>query len=257
MKRFEDKVILITGAAHGIGYAITKRFAEEGAKLFLVDNDASGLEKVARAFPSSEPYFYDLAESDAAEKIMAALKQKWGRVDVVVNNAGIVLADDFLKLKPEAIEKTMRVNLMAPLYLTQAAGRLMVETNTKGAIVNLSSVNAVVAIPTVVPYVASKGGIQQLTRSTALALADKGIRVNAVGPGSIETDMLKKAMGDPSQREKLLSRTPLGRLGQPEEIANVVAFLASDEASYITGETIYADGGRLTLNYTVPVKESQ
>lgn len=260
MKKFQDKIVLITGAAQGIGFAIAERFAKEGAKLFLVDNNAEALEKARKHFEGQrtpiEAYFYDLSEREAATHIIKALRQKWGRVDVLVNNAAIVISDDFLKMKAEDIEKSMRINLLAPLYLTQCAAQLMVDTATQGVIVNLSSVNAVVAIPTIVPYVTSKGGIQQLTRATALALADKGIRVNAVGPGSIETNMLKKAMADSAAREKLLSRTPLGRLGQPEEIANVVAFLASDEASYIAGETIYADGGRLTLNYTVPVKTS-
>lgn len=255
MKRFENKIVLITGAAQGIGFAIAERFAREGAKLFLVDNDAAALEKTVKHFDAQKadvvPYFYDLAEPGAADNIMAALKQKWGRIDILVNNAAVVLSGDFLELKADDFEKTMRINLMAPFYLSQAAAKLMVEQKIKGSIVNLSSVNAVVAIPTVIPYVTSKGGIQQLTRGTALALADKGIRVNAVGPGSIETDMLKKAMGDPSAKERVLSRTPMGRLGQPDEIASIVTFLASDEASYITGETIYADGGRLTLNYTM------
>ena len=128
------------------------------------------------------------------------------------------------------------------------------EGGTPGAIVNMSSVNAVFAIANQVPYSVSKGGINQLTKVMALALAPHGIRVNAIGPGSIMTDMLAGAMDDPEARKRILSRTPLGRIGEPAEIAAIAAFLASDEASYITGQTIYADGGRLPLNYTVPVK---
>jgi NAD(P)-dependent dehydrogenase (short-subunit alcohol dehydrogenase family) len=126
----------------------------------------------------------------------------------------------------------------------------------KGAIVNMSSANAVLAIPNQIPYVVSKGAMNQLTNVMALALADKGIRVNAVGPGSIMTEMLATIMTDEAARQKILSRTPLGRCGEPMEIARVVAFLASDEASYVTGRCLYADGGRLGLNYTVPVPNS-
>jgi NAD(P)-dependent dehydrogenase (short-subunit alcohol dehydrogenase family) len=119
----------------------------------------------------------------------------------------------------------------------------------------MSSANAVLAIPNQVPYVVSKGGLNQLTKVMALALADKGVRVNAVGPGSILTNILKVVMNDDAARRKILSRTPLGRCGEPEEVAKVVAFLASDEASYLTGQCIYPDGGRLALNYTVDVAE--
>jgi glucose 1-dehydrogenase len=128
------------------------------------------------------------------------------------------------------------------------------EGGAPGAIVNMSSVNAVFAIPDQVPYSVSKGGINQLTKVMALALAPHGIRVNAIGPGSIATDMLAAVMDNAEARKRILSRTPLGRLGEPKEIAAVAAFLVSDDASYITGQTIYADGGRLPLNYTVPVK---
>jgi NAD(P)-dependent dehydrogenase (short-subunit alcohol dehydrogenase family) len=125
----------------------------------------------------------------------------------------------------------------------------------KGAIVNMSSANAVLAIANQVPYVTSKGAVGQLTKVMALALADKGVRVNAIGPGSILTELLKVVMSDDAARRRILSRTPMGRCGEPAEIAKVALFLASDEASYITGQTIYPDGGRLALNYTVAVPD--
>jgi NAD(P)-dependent dehydrogenase (short-subunit alcohol dehydrogenase family) len=153
----------------------------------------------------------------------------------------------------------LRVNLKGAFLCSQAVARHMVERieagATPGAIVNMSSVNAVFAIADQVPYSVSKGGISQLTKVTALALAPYGIRVNAIGPGSISTEMLESVMADPEARRRVLSRTPLGRIGEPREIAAIAAFLASDEASYITGQTIYADGGRLPLNYTVAVRE--
>jgi glucose 1-dehydrogenase len=125
-----------------------------------------------------------------------------------------------------------------------------------GAIINMSSVNDTLAIPTIAPYTLSKGGVKQLTSVVALALAPHGIRVNAIGPGSIMTDMLKGVMVDATARNRILSRTPMGRVGEPEEMAAIAAFLASDEASYITGQVIYADGGRMHLNYTVPVVDT-
>jgi len=132
--------------------------------------------------------------------------------------------------------------------------RAMVKQGIHGAIVNMSSANAVVAIANQVPYVVSKGGINQLTKVMAVALAPHGIRVNAIGPGTILTELAKAAvLTDDAARRKILSRTPLGRCGEPEEVAAVAAFLASDDASYLTGQTIYPDGGRLALNYTVPV----
>jgi len=138
----------------------------------------------------------------------------------------------------------------------QAVAREMVRAGTPGAIVNMASANAVVAIPNQVPYVVSKGGVNQLTKVMAVALAPHRIRVNGVGPGTILTELAKKAvLQDDASRRKILSRTPLGRCGEPDEVAAVVAFLASDDASYLTGQTIYPDGGRLALNYTVPVPD--
>ena len=141
------------------------------------------------------------------------------------------------------------VNLVGPFLATQRAARSMIEAGTGGSIVNMSSINAQVAIPSIAAYCASKGGLAQLTRASALALAPHGIRVNAVGPGSIDTAMLAAVNADPAALQMVMSRTPLKRLGTPEEIGEVVAFLVSEKASYITGETIYVDGGRLGLNY--------
>jgi len=141
----------------------------------------------------------------------------------------------------------------------QAVARQMVEQVEEGAkpgvIVNMSSVNAVFALPEHVPYTVSKGGVAQLSKAMSLALAPYGIRVNAIGPGSINTQILASVANNEEARRKILSRTPLGRIGEPSEVASVAAFLASDEASYITGQTIYPDGGRLPLNYTVPVTD--
>jgi NAD(P)-dependent dehydrogenase (short-subunit alcohol dehydrogenase family) len=170
-----------------------------------------------------------------------------------------VHAADFLDLKEADFDRVLRVNLKGAFLTGQAAARRMVDQvkagRPPGAIINMSSVNAVLAIPNQVPYCVSKGGLAQLTKVMALSLAPHGIRVNAIGPGSIMTDILKSVATDREAKRRLLSRTPLGRIGEPDEIAAIALFLASDDAAYVTGQTVYADGGRLGLNYTVAVND--
>jgi NAD(P)-dependent dehydrogenase (short-subunit alcohol dehydrogenase family) len=201
----------------------------------------------------------DVGERLDVRNMVAATIDAFGDIDILVNNAAILVKADFLDLDPDDFDRVLRVNLKGALLCSQAVARHMVERikegGQPGSIVNLSSVNAVFAIPDQVPYSVSKGGLSQLTKVMALSLARHGIRVNAIGPGSIATEMLESVMTNPAVRHTILSRTPLGRIGEPREIAAIAAFLASDQASYVTGQTIYADGGRLPLNYTVPVKE--
>jgi NAD(P)-dependent dehydrogenase (short-subunit alcohol dehydrogenase family) len=178
----------------------------------------------------------------------------FGRLDILVNNAGITHAAEFLDLDEADFDRVLAVNLKSMFLCGQAAARRMVAQGNGGAIVNMSSANAVVAIPNQVPYVVSKGGINQLTKVMAISLAAHGIRVNGIGPGTIATELAKQAvLGSEEAKRKILSRTPMGRLGEPSEVASIAAFLVSDDASYLTGQTIYPDGGRLALNYTVPV----
>jgi NAD(P)-dependent dehydrogenase (short-subunit alcohol dehydrogenase family) len=186
----------------------------------------------------------------------------FGRIDCLVANAGIVKAADFLDFTEEDFDAVLRINLKGVFLCGQAAARQMVKQGARadgtcGTIVNMSSVNAVMAIPAITPYCVAKGGVNQLTKVMAIALADKGIRVNGIGPGSINTEMVRAVNDDPAAWARLMSRTPMGRLGEPEEMGDVAVFLASPASSYITGQTIYADGGRLGLNYTVPVKEQK
>jgi NAD(P)-dependent dehydrogenase (short-subunit alcohol dehydrogenase family) len=257
----ENKVAIVTGAARGIGKAIARRFLEEGARVVVADVDQDGGSAAVGELGALGAVRFvacDVGEAAAVENLVRATIVAFGEIDVLVNNAAILVAMDFLDLDEADFDRVIRVNLKGAFLCGQAVARHMVERvkagGSPGAIVNLSSVNAVFAIANQVPYSVSKGGINQLTKVMALALAPRGIRVNAIGPGSIMTDMLASVMRDDAMRRRILSRTPLGRLGEPEEIAAVAAFLASDQASYITGQTIYADGGRLPLNYTVPVK---
>jgi len=258
----ENKVAVVTGGAKGIGRAIARRFLEEGARVVIADtDDEAGPAVVEELKPLGRIRYVecDVGERLDVRNMVAATIDAFGDIDVLVNNAAILVKADFLDLDPEDFDRVLRVNLKGAFLCSQAVARHMVERiregGVPGAIVNLSSVNAVFAIPDQVPYAVSKGGLSQLTKVMALSLAPHGIRVNAIGPGSIATDMLESVMNNPAVRQTILSRTPLGRIGEPREIAAIAAFLASDQASYVTGQTIYADGGRLPLNYTVPVKE--
>jgi NAD(P)-dependent dehydrogenase (short-subunit alcohol dehydrogenase family) len=258
----ENKVAIVTGGAKGIGLAIGRRFAAEGARVVLADvNEDAGSRAVEEIGALGAVRFVrcDVGETADVENLVGSTVQSWGGIDVLVNNAGIVHAADFLEVSEADFDRVLRVNLKGAFLVAQAVARQMVSQvkagGQPGAIVNMSSVNAVFAIANQVPYSVSKGGVNQLTKVMALALAPHGIRVNAIGPGSIMTDMLASVATDAAARRRVLSRTPLGRIGEPDEIAAIAAFLASDEASYVTGQTLYADGGRLPLNYTVPVKE--
>ena len=256
----ENKVAVISGGARGIGLAIAERFVRDGARVVIADvNEDNGSKAVEDLGSAGAVRFVrcDVGSKAEVDDLVAATVQAFGSIDVLVNNAGIIRAAEFLELKEEDFDTVLRVNLKGAFLLGQAAARQMVRQieagGAPGTIINMSSINAVVAIPNQLPYAVSKGGMSQLTKVMALALAPHGIRVNAIGPGSIMTEMLATIATDKPARHRVLSRTPLGRMGEPSEIAGVAAFLASDDASYITGQTIFADGGRLPLNYVVPV----
>lgn len=248
----EGRVCIVTGGAQGIGAACVRRFAAEGAKVVIADlDDARGH---ALAVELGATYVRcDVGDKAQVDALVAKTLAAHGRIDVLVNNAGIFRAADFLDVTEADFDAVLRVNLKGSFLVGQAVARAMVATGG-GSIVNMSSVNGVLAIPNIASYNVSKGGINQLTRVMALALADKNIRVNAVAPGTIATELAAKAvLTSDEAKHKIMSRTPMKRLGEPSEIADVVAWLASDAASYVTGEIVTVDGGRMTLNYTVPV----
>lgn len=254
----DGRSAVVTGAARGIGYAVAEKLLREGARVVISDIDTEAGHRAEEDLANLGRVQFvkaDVARKLDVHNLVAVAVEAFGDIDVLVNNAGIVHAADFLSLREEDFDRVLSVNLKGAFLAGQAAARFMVDKvmagGAAGSIVNISSVNAVLAIPDQVPYAVSKGGLAQLTRVMALALAPHGIRVNAVGPGSIATDMLDAVVTDPAARAKVMSRTPLGRVGEPSEIAAIVAFLASDAASYVTGQTIYADGGRLPLNYTM------
>ena len=256
--RFADQVVIVTGGAQGIGRACVDGFAAEGAAVVIGDVDAEGGESAAAAIRArggrAEFVQTDVGAAEEAQRLVDRTLAAFGRLDVLINNAGIIKTAEFLEISEADFDAVLRVNLKGVFLVGQAAARVMARQG-RGAIVNMSSANAVVAIPNQVPYVTSKGAVNQLTKVMALALADKGVRVNAIGPGSILTDLLKVVMSDEAARRRILSRTPMGRCGEPSEVAKVALFLASDDASYLTGQCIYPDGGRLALNYTVPAPD--
>jgi glucose 1-dehydrogenase len=249
------KVAIVTGASQGIGRACAERLVREGARVMLADVRPEGAQAAAALGDSARFVLADVSVKADVEAMLAATLASFGQVDILVNNAGVPHAAGFFELTEEDFDRVLRVNLKSMFLCSQAVAREMVKRKT-GCIINMSSVNAELAIPNQIPYVVSKGGVNQLTRVSALALAEHGIRVNAIGPGTILTELAKQAVMDsPEARRTILSRTPLGRCGEPEEVAGIAAFLASDDASYMTGQTLYADGGRMALNYTVPVHE--
>jgi NAD(P)-dependent dehydrogenase (short-subunit alcohol dehydrogenase family) len=246
------RVCLITGAAQGIGAACARRFAREGATVVVADiDDQRG---TAVAVEVGGRFLHcDVGEGREIARTVEAVMVEFGRIDVLVNNAGIARTADLLEVTEEDFDAVLRVNLRGAFLMAQAVARHMVAAG-RGSIVNLSSVNGTFTIPTIASYNISKGGMNQLTRVFALGLADKGVRVNAVAPGTIATEMAAASvLVDEAARRRVMSRTPMRRFGEPSEVADVVAFLASDAASYITGEIVVIDGGRMTLNYTVDV----
>jgi NAD(P)-dependent dehydrogenase (short-subunit alcohol dehydrogenase family) len=198
----------------------------------------------------------NVADKASVDTALAATLARFGHVDGLVNNAGIFRAAPFLEVTEADWDAVIAVNLKGSFLVGQAVARHMVARSgeARGAIVNMSSVNGTLAIPSIASYNASKGAINQLTRVMALSLADQGVRVNAVAPGTIATELARSAvLTSDEAKARIMSRTPMKRLGEPEEIADVCAFLLSNAASYMTGEIVVVDGGRMTLNYTVPV----
>ena len=196
----------------------------------------------------------DVGDAGSILALVERSIEAYGKVDILVNNAGVTSPADFLDFKLEDFERVLRINLTGAFVAAQAVARHIVGRNGTGAIVNMSSVNGKLALPNQTAYVVSKGGLNQLTTVMSIALAARGIRVNGVGPGTIVTEMSRaRVLATEESRRRILSRTPMGRPGEVEEIASVVAFLASEDASYMTGQTLYVDGGRMGLNYTVEV----
>ncbi len=257
--KFENKIAVVTGAARGIGRACAERLLADGARVVLSDIDGAAAAQTAKELGTPDmvyPTTTDVTSKAQVDALVAEAVSVFGRLDIMVNNAGIVILQDFLDITEADYDAVLSVNLRGPFLGTQAAGRQMIKQGGGGAIVNMSSVNSRLANPRASTYAISKGGLNQVTATAALAFAPHGIRVCGVGPGTIMTDMVAGTfITNDDERRQIMCRTPTGRYGTPAEVASVVSFLASDDASYMTGQTVYPDGGRLILNYTVPVED--
>ena len=242
---------LVTGGAQGIGYASAEALLEDGAKIILADiNEDAVMAAAEKLGQGTVAMVCDMGDTAQIDAMFDAIAKDHGPLSILVNNAGVAMPNDMFETSIDDFKKVIDINLTGTFHAIQRATKMMVDNKIEGAVVNMSSINAVVSIPTIPAYCASKGGVMQLTKATALALAPHNIRVNAVGPGSIDTAMLAGVNANPEAMANVMSRTPLKRIGTPREIGDVVAFLASSKSSYITGETIYVDGGRIGMNYT-------
>lgn len=267
-----DRVVIVTGGADGIGFACVRRFLQDGCRVVIADaNDEQGQRAVADldGFAGKVVFLHcDVSDKLQVHNLIAETLSQFGRIDVLVNNAGIALKGGALDLSEDDFDRTLAVNLRGAFLVSKYVAQYMVDeienredrsrlTDRPYCIINMSSVNEQVAIPDYLGYVVSKGGMKQMTRAMALELAPYGIRVNAIGPGSIKTNMLAGVASDEEATEKIYARTPMRRIGMPDEVAGVASFLASEDSSYVTGQTLYVDGGRLALNYTTVKKDAE
>jgi len=241
----ENKVALITGASRGIGRAIALKLAKDGFDVMInyAGNEAKALDVKAACEAlgvRAEIFQANIGNKDQAAELVQATVDAFGSIDVLVNNAGITRDNLMLRMSDEEFEDVIDVNLKGVFYLTKAASKLMFKKR-KGKIINITSVSGVTGNVGQVNYAASKAGVIGLTKTVAKELASRGIQVNAVAPGFIQTDMTD-VLGE-QLKAKIQENVPLKRLGQPEDIAHMVAFLASDAASYITGQVLHVDGG--------------
>lgn len=252
--RMNDTVALVTGSAQGIGRAIAVRLAQEGAKIVVEDRqDADAAEQTlaqVRAAGSDGCVIAgNVGSVHDARGVVDAAVAKLGRIDVLVNNAGVERNAPFLEVSEADYDLVLDVNLKGAFFMTQAVVRHLRDSHRGGRIVNISSVHEELPFPHFTSYCASKGGMKMMMRNLAIELAPLGITVNNVAPGAVGTAINNKLLHDPAELSALLANIPLKRLGKVEDVANAVLFLASDEASYVTGTTVYVDGG-LLWNYS-------
>lgn len=246
--RLKDKVAIITGSSSGIGEAIAKRFVAEGAKVGINYLIGGPHEKEAQDLVSSLGGAATLAGGDVSkredvERMIGQVVTKFGRLDIAVNNAGMEIKKPFLDVTDAEWNKVIAVNLFGPYLVSQVAARQMVKQGQGGKLLFVSSVHEDIPFPQFTAYCASKGGVRMMMRNLAMELAEHQINCNNIAPGAIATPINQAVLDDPEAKKNAIDEIPWGRFGRPEEVASVAAFLASDEAEYVTGSTYYVDGG--------------
>lgn len=248
--KLKGKVAIITGSTRGIGKAIALRFAKEGASVVITGRRQETTNVIAGEFKKlgykALPIACDVSNSKQVKQLVEKTVKEFGKVDILVNNAGVVDFASFLELTEEQWDRLMATDLKGVYLCSQAVAKEMTKQGHGGKILNIASIAGFIGFPRLAHYCAAKAGVIQLTKEIAIELALHKINVNAIGPGVIETDMTKDMLKDPEQMKLLLARIPWGRIGKPEDIANAALFLVSDEADYITGITLFVDGGWLT-----------
>jgi len=247
--KLKDKVSIITGATKGIGLACAEEFAIEDAKVVLTGRSEDlGEEAAAKIRENGGDAIFircDVSQNDQIQNLVQKTVEHYGRIDVVLNNAGVNHSANFFDITEDDWDWVMGVDLKGSFLLGQAAARVMVDQGIQGTIINVSSVMAVLALADQIPYCAAKGGVNQMTKAMAVALGEYGIRVNAIGPGPVLTELMQVVVNNPEKEAELLGRLPLGRIAECREIATVAVFMASEDSSFFTGQCIYPDGGRM------------
>jgi NAD(P)-dependent dehydrogenase (short-subunit alcohol dehydrogenase family) len=252
MNVHEGRIALVTGAASGNGRAIAEKLLDEGAQVALVDVNAEALDKVCAPYDAALAVVADVTDLTSMQRAVASTEEAFGGLDILVNNAGIVRGSAFDDLDESEWEEVFKVNSTGPFLASKAAMPAIRRTlgrnhGSTGAIVNITSVEAHIVISSSghpqLHYNASKGALLMFTKGLAIEAAGSGIRVNAVAPGFIETPFTSKVLADASVKQWLVDRTPMGRIGRPADVANAVSFLASENASFVTGTTLLVDGG--------------
>jgi len=240
----KNNIAVITGGASGLGLAAAKKFVEQNIKTIIIGRNEENLAKTADELGDLCSYkVFDLNNLSSIPQLINDIVLEYGTIDILVNNAGINLKKHFTDVTDEEFQQVIQTNLNSVFAISREAAKVMI-ANGEGCIINISSMAAQYGIPYVIAYTAAKTGIEGITKAMAVELSPKGIRVNCVAPGFIKTNMSAKALdNDPERKQKVLSRTPMGKLGEPEDVAEAIFFLASDAAKYITGVVLPVDGG--------------
>ncbi|HKM40386.1 MAG: SDR family NAD(P)-dependent oxidoreductase [Patescibacteria group bacterium] len=239
--RLAGKVAIVTGASSGLGEAIAKMYLAQGAKVVL--SDLNHYEKIDDLGPDALFFSANVTKEEEVKKLLDFTLENFGRLDIIVNNAGVGDTTPLIEMSSETWSKVLAVNLNGVFYGTKIAAKYMKENNIKGSIINTASILGSVGFQGASAYCTSKGGVNQLTRTAALELASAGIRVNSIAPGFIKTKMTQGVEEDKASNDFINSMTPLGYMGEPNDIAYAAVYLASDESKYVTGSVLYVDGG--------------